>query len=558
MPTNTNDSSLLNSFYQVPAKTLGEFNITQDKIYTQTLSDDNNQLIDVNFGALAKLSAVPQASVNQIGGVRLYTNSDQTGYKIYEENKVYPVQLTSIDGNDGVAFVQVPWLNTTYIPDDRAGEGTNCLCTEWKEQPTNINGGQWYIGIKNVHASVLLGVGDMVVDDPDKGSENYAQLSCVSAVITIPLDEKILSAMKAAEESLSIHNQQNDNDFADVNNNLSTLSVDLSTNYYRTTETSSDYELYTQFIGLSDDFEAYLNNTLFQGIHTNPSYLSNETSSYEELEIMFESLSDAVDAEYIHNHTAYLTNETSSKVELKNMFDTKQNNLTVNSNIEDGAVYSDNDIATVNAICDFIKSRLEQFDAVFQGYFSSLASVPDYPDAEEYTSPPPDKNDYIYVNVTEDEIHTPGFNFDTTNDPVGVWRMKIAADSWDPTKLKTNWRPEYKLSETAFTKAQIAAMNSGITAQRVKQIMPYNELSAALINQFPNMIAHLGALSKLDYIEDNITGSGEPGQLAAFDKTNEIVGIDFSPKREKWIFELQDGERKVEKYILTQDVVPEV
>ena len=30
----TNDTSLTNSFYQVPSKTLGEFNITHDKIYT--------------------------------------------------------------------------------------------------------------------------------------------------------------------------------------------------------------------------------------------------------------------------------------------------------------------------------------------------------------------------------------------------------------------------------------------------------------------------------------------------------------------------------------------
>ena len=68
-------------------------------------------------------------------------------------------------------------------------------------------------------------------------------------------------------------------------------------------------------------------------MHTNPSYLSTETSSLTELANMFTSLSDTVKNGYMYKYESYLCAETSSKVELANKFATKQDNLTINREI---------------------------------------------------------------------------------------------------------------------------------------------------------------------------------------------------------------------------------
>ena len=96
-------------------------------------------------------------------------------------------------------------------------------------------------------------------------------------------------------------------------------------------------------------------------------------------------------------------------------------------------------------------------------------------------------------------------------------------------------------------------MNSGITANLVALIMSYDAIKNRLTSEFPNMTTKLGQLALLDRIVNNITGTGQSNQIAMFNGTNSITGIDFAPKKEKWIFELQDGTTKVSKYILTQD-----
>lgn len=551
MPINTNDTSLRDSFYQVPAKTLGEFNITHDKIYTQTLSDDNDQLFDMNFGKLASLSAVPPASTSDIGGIRLYSDTDDLGQQINQSNKLYPVQLTSINGKDSIAFVQVPWLNTTYVPDDDTPHGTNYLCIEWANLSDDLHGGQFKIGIKTIPVTLLSGIGDMVLSDDNLGDKNYGSFEKVKAAISNPLYEEIETAKTEAQKKLTTHEARNATDFAVRDANIEAISVNLRDNYYKKVETSSNTQLKTQFIGLSNDFVKYLNNSLFQGQHTNPSYLSTETSSATQIGTMFEQLSDAVENGYMYKYEAYLCSETSSKTELANKFNTKQDNLTINTNIEDGVRYGSKDIATVNAISSFVHSRLEEFDAVFHGYFDSLSEV--YNDGTKYKHGVPNKNDYIFVNVTAKDVNAAGFDFyKHSSNPVGVWRMKISGREWQPSLNKSNWTPEYKITENAFTTDQVAALNSGINASLVHDIMSYAQLSAALVKQFPNMIAKLGALAALNQIEKNIVGTGKTDQLAIFTNVSSVTGLDFVPTKEKWIFELQDNNQRVARYVLTQ------
>ena len=554
----TNDTSLTNSFYQVPSKTLGEFNITHDKIYTQTLSDDNDQLVDVNFGKLAQLSSVPVASTTDVGGIRLVTNSDGLGYQLDETNKVYPVQLTSDAEKhyENVAFVQVPWLNTICTAEQNTPHGVNYLSVGWSNEPQEVDGrlvdgGVQSLTIKVVPATLLSGIGDMVLRDTskDETSSDYSLFNNVSAAITNPLCTEISNAIKIAADDLDEHKIQNTADFLLRDANISSISVNLKDNYYRKNETSSDAQLNSQFVGLSTNFEKYLNNQLFQGVHTNPSYLSTETSSLIELANMFASLSNTVKNGYMYKYESYLCAETSSKVELANKFATKQDNLTINREIKTDRRYTDKDIATVEAISSYVYDRLQEQTATFQGHYDNLSAVPN--DKNAYPYPPPDRNDYIYVNIAADTLKMSGFNF-TTKD-FGVWRMKMATDQWDNVKGRQNWQPEYKISDSAFTTKQIAAMNSGITANLVALIMSYDAIKNRLTSEFPNMTTKLGQLALLDRIVNNITGTGKSNQIAMFNGTNSITGIDFAPKKEKWIFELQDGTTKVSKYILTQD-----
>lgn len=98
--------------YQVPNKTLGDFKIDTDAVYTRTLElDQDEQLQDVNFGALASCDETPLASGQAAGGVKLL---EQTAFG---DSRDYALQLSTVDGVDGYAYVSVPWTNTWYEVD---------------------------------------------------------------------------------------------------------------------------------------------------------------------------------------------------------------------------------------------------------------------------------------------------------------------------------------------------------------------------------------------------------------------------------------------------------
>lgn len=59
--------------YQVPSKNIGEFRISEDRIYEPKLDIDSStgEIVDVNFGALASCDTVPLATNAAAGGVKI-------------------------------------------------------------------------------------------------------------------------------------------------------------------------------------------------------------------------------------------------------------------------------------------------------------------------------------------------------------------------------------------------------------------------------------------------------------------------------------------------------
>ena len=119
---------------------------------------------------------------------------------------------------------------------------------------------------------------------------------------------------------------------------------------------------------------------------------------------------------------------------------------------------------TANQLADksFVNSSVQTATANFRGNWASWAAVPtnanDYP--EDYAgSKTPTVNDYLVVQDAS------GYTGETLD---GTWRFKYSG-TWG-TDGKSGWLPEYQVNETPLTSAQLAALNSGITAAGVTQI----------------------------------------------------------------------------------------
>lgn len=75
------------------------------------------------------------------------------------------------------------------------------------------------------------------------------------------------------------------------------------------------------------------------------------------------------------------------------------------------------------------------------------------------------RNDIGGMNVGDKIIaYTEG-----RNDKLGTWRFKYSGD-WDSVG-KSGWLPEYQVNEEPMTAAQVAAINSGITAELVQKLI---------------------------------------------------------------------------------------
>lgn len=110
----------------------------------------------------------------------------------------------------------------------------------------------------------------------------------------------------------------------------------------------------------------------------------------------------------------------------------------------------------------FVNSSVQTATANFRGNWSTWSAVPtsanDYP--EDYAgSKTPTVNDYLVVQDAS------GYTGQTLS---GTWRFKYSG-TWS-TDGKSGWLPEYQVNETPMTAAQLAALNSGVTAATVTQV----------------------------------------------------------------------------------------
>lgn len=107
----------------------------------------------------------------------------------------------------------------------------------------------------------------------------------------------------------------------------------------------------------------------------------------------------------------------------------------------------------------FVNSSVQTATANFRGNWATWALVPstsaDYP-VDYAGSKVPTVNDYLVVQDAS------GYVGQTL---VGTWRFKYSG-TWS-TDGKNGWHPEYQVNETPMTAAQLAALNSNITAQKV-------------------------------------------------------------------------------------------
>lgn len=122
--------------------------------------------------------------------------------------------------------------------------------------------------------------------------------------------------------------------------------------------------------------------------------------------------------------------------------------------------------STSNQLADkaFVNSSVQTATANFRGNWPTWDTVPDPLDVNlyppDYTgSKVPTVNDYLVVQDAS------GYNSSQTF--VGTWRFKYSG-TWS-TDGKNGWLPEYQVNETPMTAAQLAAINSNITAAKVSQ-----------------------------------------------------------------------------------------
>lgn len=123
--------------------------------------------------------------------------------------------------------------------------------------------------------------------------------------------------------------------------------------------------------------------------------------------------------------------------------------------------------STSNKLADkaFVNSSVQTATANFRGNWLTWSAVPtdvsQYP--EDYAgSRTPTVNDYLAIQDAS------GF----AEGYEGTWRFKYVG-KWE-TLGKNGWVPEYQINETPLTAEQLAALNSGITLNKVSEYNGYD------------------------------------------------------------------------------------
>lgn len=157
--------------------------------------------------------------------------------------------------------------------------------------------------------------------------------------------------------------------------------------------------------------------------------------------------------------------------QISNNTQSSQNNASQIQNLQNTIADVSNQLATVqdvipttaspqNQLADqgFVNSSIQTATAYFRGDWATWADVPSDPSlypADATGNHTPITNDYMVVIADEQENG-------------GTWRYKYTG-SW-AEQGKSGWMPEYQVNETPLTAAQLAALNSGVTAQVVASI----------------------------------------------------------------------------------------
>lgn len=130
------------------------------------------------------------------------------------------------------------------------------------------------------------------------------------------------------------------------------------------------------------------------------------------------------------------------------------------SSVEDVQAVIPSQASAENPLADkaFVNSTVQTSTANFRGNWPTYADIPTIPTAYPVDfagSTTPTPNDYLVVEADE--------NYDGQ-----TWRYKYIGD-W-ATQGKSGWRAEYKVNDTPLTAGQLAALNSGATAENIAQI----------------------------------------------------------------------------------------
>lgn len=113
----------------------------------------------------------------------------------------------------------------------------------------------------------------------------------------------------------------------------------------------------------------------------------------------------------------------------------------------------------------------------------------------------PDKNDYVYVYLDA----AAATSLSVLSQGTGTWRCAIAGDKWANASGRSNWKPQYRISDALFTAAQQAAIDSGITSDLVAEIASLRETVAKLS-------ALLAGMSRQTWTFEALAADGKPSQ----------------------------------------------
>lgn len=179
--------------------------------------------------------------------------------------------------------------------------------------------------------------------------------------------------------------------------------------------------------------------------------------------------------------------------------------------------------STTNQLADknFVNSAIQTAAANFRGSWENWAAVPtsaeDYPpDYEGDTTPT--VNDYMVVQDASD------YALETLE---GTWRFKYTGN-WE-TEGKNGWMPEYQVNESPFTAEQLAAINSGITAEGVAQITTNKDNISTInntISGFGNIVTH-----NVNEFATAAQGAKADTALQSIDSTMVTEALGYTPLR---------------------------